>query len=264
MDMETLVLRLAFVFYLFAFGLYTLHALRKANVQVAGRVMLTFAVLLQIVALAVRWVNAGHPPYRTLYESLVTLTWFIGLVLLGFELRTRDPRPLPVALLINLIALYFAEFVASPEMAPLSPALQSFWFFIHVPTVLLSYAFFLLAFSADLGQRIFPTLTSTAGEKNYARAAALIGLPILGTGIMMGSTWANEAWGRYWAWDPKEVWSLITFLGYVMYLHISIHPDWRKKWAFPMNVLAFLFVLLTYIGVNYITRIFSVGSLHTF
>ncbi len=263
MDMETLVLRLAFVLYLFAFVFYTLHALRKAEARIAGRVVLFFAVLLQLAALAIRWVQSGHPPYRTLYESLVTLTWFIGLVLLVFELKTRDVRPLPVALFLNLIALYFTEFVVSPEMAPLSPALQSYWFFIHVPTMLLSYAFFTLAFSADLGQRIFPG-SDPSGEANHARAAILIGLPILGTGIMMGSAWANEAWGRYWAWDPKEVWSLITFLGYMMYLHISIHPDLRKRWAFPMNAVAYLFVLLTYIGVNYITKIFSVESLHTF
>ncbi len=260
--MEQFLLKTTLILYFLGFvGYIFTNASKEVNLRIFLRVILTIAVLLQAVALAIRWYEAGHPPYRTLFESIVTITWFLGASSLLFDLITSDSRPMPFSLLLILIGLFYGEFMTSTEMAPLSPALQTYWFNIHVPVMLLSYAIFALSLSYDLGSRMFPYRKPS---KDYAYRLNLLGLPILGIGIMLGSAWANEAWGTYWGWDPKEVWALITFMGYMAYLHVSMNPDWKKKLSFPLNILGFIFVLLTYIGVNYITKIFSVESLHTF
>ena len=260
--MVQLLLKTTLILYLLAFvGYIFTNASRKFNLKPSLRIVLFTAVLFQTVALGIRWYEAGHPPFRTLYESILSITWFLGISSIVFEVSVSDSRPLPFSLLLILIGLFYGEFMTSAEMAPLPPALQTYWFNIHVPTMLLSYAFFALSISYDIGSRIFP---KKKAKKDYAYRLNLLGLPILGIGIMLGSAWANESWGAYWRWDPKEVWALITFLGYMAYLHVSMNPDWKRKFSFALNILGFIFVLFTYIGVNFITRIFSVESLHTF
>lgn len=255
--MEGVLCRVMIILFLLSF-FYYLWDFWKRRTSWAPYVFLLFAFIFHTILLIHRCIDTGHPPYRTLFESVLTVTWFLTLTQLIYIVLTKSIRPIPVSLLITIIGVYFAEFIMTKDKSPLSPALQSLWFNIHVPTMLFSYSVLALAISEDIMWRI------RKEGNNNSRKLVLIGFPILGIGIMLGSVWAESAWGRYWGWDAKEVWSLITFLGYLSYIHVNFVPEWKKKFEFPLHLLSFLFLLITYFGVNYIVRIFSVESLHTF
>jgi cytochrome c-type biogenesis protein CcsB len=232
----------------------------------------------------------GHAPLSNLYESLIFFSWSITAVYLFFEWRTQDKSlgafVIPAVFLFMAYASLSPHI--DSRIQPLIPALQSNWLVSHVVTCFLGYAAFTVAFAAGLmmllkgyldraGKNSRPDGAAT-GAKNGrnlgtplensipARFIALIPAPavlddliyqcvvlgfvFLAIGIMTGSIWAHYAWGSYWSWDPKETWSLVTWLVYAIMLHLRYIRGWRGRPMAVMAVIGFICVLITYLGVN--------------
>lgn len=211
--------------------------------------------------IVLRWYVEQHAPWSNGYEMLVFVAWV--LLLCGLLTFRKSDFALPLATLFSG-ALLFVSYLdwLSPEITNLMPVLKSFWLKIHVATIVSSYA--PLALSAVLGLMalvlmIFKTektkqeIDIRIKEITYINEISMtIGLFVLSVGTFLGGVWANESWGRYWAWDPKETWALISVIVYAIVLHLRLIP--KLKGAYILNtasVFAFGSIIMTSFGVNY-------------
>jgi cytochrome c-type biogenesis protein CcsB len=261
-----------------------------------------FGVVLQTGGLIFRWVEANHVPWANMYESLLLLSYVIALEFVVVEL-IRPTRSLGVVVIpLSWFVLGYAlnvppvqQFISGcnwvfhsvgsrmffpvPNTAVenMMPALQSYWIKIHVPTVFFSYAAFALAFGTGVlymfqymrrGKNNSNSQISrlddmeTLDKQTYWLIS--IGTVLLGIGIIMGSLWGYEAWGTYWGWDPKETWSLIVFLIYIVYLHARLIAGWRGQKTAWFAIIGFIAVIMCYYGVNVIFPFFSPQGLHSY
>lgn len=262
----------AFVFYLFRMILgREFWGKLATGVALAGLVA-------QSVALIIRWktsydLGMGHAPLSNFYESLIFFAWTIVLLYLLMERRLKNRSigvfVLPVAFLIMAYASIAPGI--NNRIEPLIPALQSNWLTSHVLTCFMGYAAFTVAFA--LGMMFF-VKTSAGGDLSKASvfirllpseyqmdelmySSATLGFIFLTLGIVTGSVWAHYAWGSYWSWDPKETWSLITWLTYAVMLHARLVRGWRGKRMAIMAIVGFGCVLFTYLGVNLLPSLHS-------
>jgi cytochrome c-type biogenesis protein CcsB len=231
------------------------------------------------MGLIYRWVESyrlgiGHAPLSNLYESLIFFAWAIILLYLLIEWRTRNRSVGVFITPIAFLAMAYASYSPNinSRIQPLVPALKSNWLIAHVLTCFLGYAAFALAFCLSLmyffkrmdkpsGKNLFVKLipgTSILDDLNYQMVA--IGFLLLTLGIITGSVWAHSAWGTYWSWDPKETWSLITWLVYAAFLHSRMVRGWRGKRLAVMSIVGFSCVLFTYFGVNYLAGLHSYAT----
>lgn len=218
----------------------------------------------QTVYIIWRWIEAGRAPFSNMFESLVLFAWALVLVYFIFRPRRELPLLAGATALVALLALAYASTFGA-EIKPLMPALQSNWLTFHVITCFLGYGGFTMAFLAGLG---FLGLQARGGEPKgdlgpvlesiMARSNAF-GFLFLTLGIITGSVWANSAWGTYWSWDPKETWSLITWLIYAVYLHCRFMRGWAGKRAVLISIAGFVAMVFTYFGVN-----FLLSGLHSY
>jgi cytochrome c-type biogenesis protein CcsB len=151
-----------------------------------------------------------------------------------------------------------------PNIRPLIPALQSNWLVAHVFTCFLGYAGFAVSFVAAillLVSRASANIASVLPDKRLldeiVYRSILIGFPLLTLGIITGAAWAEHAWGSYWSWDPKETWSLITWLVYAGFLHARLSRGWSGRRTALLSVIGFFAVMFTYFGVNYLPGLHS-------
>jgi cytochrome c-type biogenesis protein CcsB len=208
-----------------------------------------------------RWYISGHAPLSNGYESMVFISWVT--MLAGFIFHKRSPFTLPATAVFSAMTLLVAHMsFMDPEITNLVPVLRSYWLTLHVSVITSSYAF--LGLGAVLGI-IIMILLSVSNENNIKSTGNTIesltvinyktltvGLYLLTTGTFLGAIWANESWGRYWGWDPKETWSLITIVVYSFVTHSRMIPSLRNIYAFNlMSLIAISSVLMTYFGVNY-------------
>ncbi len=227
-------------------------------------------------ALILRWVESyelgiGHAPMSNLYESLIFFAWTIVLLYMLIEWRTRNRSIGVFATPLAFLAMAYASYSPNinERIQPLVPALKSNWLIAHVVTCFFGYAAFALAFGLSLMYllkrrrqgserstflRLIPR-TDLLDELNYQMI--LIGFLLLTLGIITGSVWAHSAWGSYWSWDPKETWSLITWLVYAALLHSRLIRGWRGKKIAILSIIGFGCVLFTYFGVNYLAGLHS-------
>ncbi len=219
--------------------------------------------------IGLRWVESyklgiGHAPLTNFYESMIFFAWTLGLAVILTKFKFKSD--IIVVLGMPLIFLTMAStFLMDPDIEPLIPALQSNWLIAHVVTCFLGYAGFAISFIAAV-VLIFMNLTSTK-EKPHAKSAAILdeivyravlaGFPMLTIGIITGAAWADYAWGAYWSWDPKETWSLITWLIYSAFLHARLARHWSGLSTAVLSVIGFAAVLFTYFGVNYLPGLHS-------
>ena len=217
--------------------------------------------LLHTSGIGIRWYISGRAPWANAYESMIYVAWATALA--GLLFIKRSSMTLALAAFFAGIILFVANLnFMDPEITPLVPVLKSYWLMIHVAVITASYGFFGISFLLGLLTLAF---MSTG---NPSKAALLqphirelriinemslhIGLYLLTAGIFLGAVWANESWGRYWGWDPKETWALITMVVYAFVLHARFLPALRSDYAFSvMSVLGLASVLMTYFGVNY-------------
>ena len=257
---------------------------------------IVLAIISFIATLWVRSIQAEYFALSNMYEAL--LVSCIGL-LTAYVLVERWFKTQALGWAVSLVALLMMvyAFFLPRDINPLIPALQSYWRLIHVPPLLLSYGFFTLAFMSAVAYLLssrndnhmlrpaghdYATrggndeLTTTSGhmgsgmafmalselydEMTYRCVAA--GFPFLTIGVILGAIWANEAWGNYWSWDPKESMSLVTLLWYGVYLHLRINGTHSKKTLAYVAVIGFGLVILTYVGVN--VWGLGAGSLHSY
>lgn len=227
-------------------------------------------------AVIIRWVESynlgiGHAPFSNLYESLIFFAWTTMLLYLIVERRTKNRTSGAFVTPLAFLAMAYASF--SPNVnsgiQPLIPALKSNWLISHVITCFFGYAAFGLSFGLSFmyllkrldregKSNIFLRLIPRADildELNYQMV--VIGFIMLTLGIITGSVWAHSAWGSYWSWDPKETWSLITWLVYAAVLHSRLVRGWKGKRIAILCFVGFSCVLFTYFGVNYLAGLHS-------
>lgn len=217
--------------------------------------------LLHTAGLALRWYISGHSPMSNGYESMLFISWVT--LLAGFIFSRKSPFALSATAVLGSMTLLVAHMsFMDPEITNLVPVLKSYWLTLHVSVITGSYGF--LGLGAILGLIVLILLSLTTG-KNRARIAETIdeltvinyksltlGLYLLTIGTFLGAIWANESWGRYWGWDPKETWSLITIIIYSIVIHSRLIPGMKDIFTFNLVALfAFSSVLMTYFGVNY-------------
>ncbi len=208
-----------------------------------------------------RWYVAQHAPWSNGYEMLVFVAWV--LLLCGLLTFRKSDFALPLATLFSG-ALLFVSYLdwLSPEITNLMPVLKSFWLKVHVATIVSSYA--PLALSAVLGfmalilviirtDKTKEVINIKIKELTYINEISMtIGLFVLAVGTFLGGIWANESWGRYWAWDPKETWALISIIVYTIVLHLRLIPALKSDLVLnTVSVFAFGSIIMTSFGVNY-------------
>lgn len=226
-------------------------------------VLITTAVIIQGAGLGIRWYISGHEPWSNGYEAVQFISW-IG-VLSGLLMYRNSNAFIPAAgCLIAVILMGFAHGGSqmNPQITPLVPVLKSYWLMIHVAIITSSYGFFGL--SALLGTVVL-VLYIIGSDKINAKVKASIteltivnemsltvGLFLLTIGTFLGGIWANESWGRYWSWDPKETWAFISVIFYAFVLHVRLIPGLKSKYLFNLlSLVCFSTVIMTYFGVNY-------------
>ncbi len=197
-------------------------------------------------------------PLANFYESLVFFSWCLPtLPLISFRRYTTGFLGGLLSLLASLLLAY-ASLGVDSHIRPLMPALKSNWLLLHVLTCFVGYGAFALAFGAallfiwQLRCPLLPAATSLPYMDRLIYQATVIGFVFLTLGIVTGAVWAEAAWGRYWSWDPKETWSLITWLIYATLLHARLVKGWQGRRIAWLAVLGFLAVLFTYLGVSFL------------
>ncbi len=238
--------------------------------------LVAFAWVSLTTALILRWIAAGHAPYVTLYEITTMLVWgttTIYLILFEGVLRVRAAGAFIVLLIFCLqsYALWFID-ASLKESVPLVPALRSYWLMIHVSMAIISYSSFATAAGAGLTflaktyfkGRMADSLPSTAAIEEFMFRAVAVGFPFMTLVLVTGAIWAQEAWTKAWSWDPKETWALVTWLTYAAYLHVRVQRGVRGLSMAWLSLIGFIVVLITFLGVNYLTAWFGIDSMHTY
>lgn len=225
--------------------------------------------ILHTIGLGLRWYISGHAPMSNGYESMIFVAW--GTLLAGFLVVKRSQLPLALTGVLAALSLLVAHLSwMSPEITPLVPVLKSVWLTIHVAVIMTSYSFLGLATLIGLTAMV---LYVSKTKKNHLainghikqltrlnQIVLIVGLYLITIGCFLGAIWANQSWGRYWGWDPKETWCLITILVYTFVTHMHHMKDFNNDFALNLgSILAFASVLMTYFGVNYF-----LGGMHSY
>lgn len=262
------------------YGLWVLLKKEWVYRFAAGVALLGLAA--NTAAIIVRMLIAGRPPLTNAYEFILTFCWGIVAVYLFFEWYYTKRKPSSqriralggLVLPIPSLLLMFIIMKMGPEERvahAISPALKSQWLTFHVVTAMLSYGAFAVSFGIGLLYLIKARGERTEEQNEGSRLPALpvldemaykvigFAFPMLTLCILTGAIWANFAWGTYWSWDPKETWSLITWIIYAGYLHARLMYGWKGKRAAWLAVIGFVAVLFTFFGVNYF-----LPGLHTY
>ena len=246
---------------------------------------------LSIILLS-RWLNNGYFPISNLYESLIFLTWGLTFIHLILEKQNKSRLIGAINMPISLFIIAFTSFALPIEMktaAPLVPALRSNWLMMHVSIMMISYASLILG---SLLSILFLVISKSNYSNNdlyrknkiinskmknsmqiYSNSTLLfnrmnilqsidnlsyriigLGFPLLTIGIIAGAVWANEAWGSYWSWDPKETWALITWLIFAAYLHSRFSKSWKGEKPAILASIGFIIVWVCYLGVNFLGK----------
>lgn len=236
----------------------------KMNILWPLRIIISLLIIgftLHTINLGARWYICGHAPWSNGFESMTYVAW--AALLAGFIFARKSYIALAASALIAGLTLFVAHLSwMSPEVTNLVPVLKSYWLTIHVAIITASYGF--LALSAILGfiNMFLYILTNNSNKKNLeeninklsilSEMSMTVGIYFLATGTILGGIWANESWGRYWGWDPKETWALISVLVYAFVLHMRFIPSFKSVFSFNVaSILAYSSILMTYFGVNY-------------
>lgn len=207
---------------------------------------------LQVAGLLTRSIAVGHWPFASLFEFLLLFALGTAVSTLVVATQYRLPEVAPFSLLLVVALMAYASVIARPA-EPLVPALQSYWLQFHVATAILAYGAFAAACTVAvvrLGRRRGADEESLLRLDHLAYRLVAFGFAFLTLVIITGAVWAEEAWGAWWSWDPKETWALITWLLYAFYLHAYAARGWRGRRAAWLLIVGFAVVLFTLVGVT--------------
>ena len=236
-----------------------------------GIALLWLCFILHTVGLAVRWYLSGHAPFSDAYESMIYVGW--SAIGVGLFFSRRSPLTVAATAFVTAMILMIAHWNwMDPAIGTLQPVLNSYWLMLHVAVIVGSYGPFVLGMLLG-GLNLLLMIVTTpknAHKINLIQQeltivnelALTVGLVMLTIGNFLGGMWANESWGRYWGWDPKETWALISIMVYALVIHLRLIPHWRGRWVFNfMSIVAFSSILMTYFGVNfYLTGMHSYAT----
>jgi len=252
---EPMLFGLAFILYAAAVLFYLAFQFSEKEARAkVGFILAAAGLAAHTAALVLRTIQSGHAPFTTMYESLSFLAWAAALAFLAVDRKFKVPKVGAYALLIVVALVALASSPLMPKDAsPLVPALQSYWLWLHVSVTLLGEAFFAVAFITSI---LFLT-SRDEGKKekmdSVGYRCVAVGFPLFTLGgLVFGMVWAEKAWGTYWSWDPKEVWSLITWIVFALYLHTRLVMGWKGKRSAIIVIVGFLAALFTFFGVNYL------------
>ena len=231
--------------------------------------LIIFFFGLHTLGLIARWYISGHAPWSDAYESMIYVAW--ATMLFGIVFGRKSKLTVASTAFVASMILMVAHWNwMDPAISNLQPVLNSYWLMIHVAVIVASYgpftlgmilgivALFLMLFTTEANKERMKLAIS---ELSYINEMALtVGLVMLTIGNFLGGQWANESWGRYWGWDPKETWALISIMVYAFVIHARLVPGLRGKWIYNVfSVFAFYSILMTYFGVN-----FYLSGLHSY
>ena len=276
------------IFYFLLINLpFSLIALFNKKFSSYVRLITIIINLFIAIQLVSRWLISGHFPISNLYESLYFLVWGISLGQLLVEKEYQNSIIPAIAIPIELLTVAFACFVLPEDLklsSNLVPALRSSWLIMHVSVVMLSYAALIIgsllsasvlfidktqflqirSSSTGIGGFKIPdsySINNINESMNFSDSeeldtlsyrSILVGFVLLTFGLITGAIWANEAWGTWWSWDPKETWAFISWLFYAAYLHMRISRGWQGRRPALLATSGFFVVLICYIGVNFL------------
>lgn len=221
------------------------------------------------IGLLVRWYVSGHAPMSDAYESVVYVAW--ATILFGLIMGRKSYLTIASTAFVGAIVLWSAHLNwMDPAIGTLDPVLDSYWLLIHVSIIVMSYGPFTLGFILGAVAMVLTILTNDKNKQKMNlhiqelttinEMALTVGLVLLTIGNFLGGQWANESWGRYWGWDPKETWALISIMVYAFVIHARLVPGLRGRWTFNMlSIFAYSSIMMTYFGVN-----FYLAGLHSY
>jgi cytochrome c-type biogenesis protein CcsB len=235
----------------------------------AGEIILIIALVVHLMVLLARWYISGHAPMSNGYESMIFVSWVTLLAGLIFVNRSRYALAL-TAILSALSLMVAGMSNMNPEITNLVPVLKSPWLTIHVAVIMAGYGFLGLASIMGLLNVILYGVLNKSNKSRLEEVihqvtgvnhlTLIVGLYFMTAGVFLGGVWANESWGRYWGWDPKETWALITVLVYAFVSHMHRIPGLRGRFAFNLaSFISYSSVMMTYFGVNYF-----LGGMHSY
>ncbi len=225
------------------------------------KILLLFLFILHTGGLAARWFISGHAPWSDAYESMIYVAWatqFFGLVFGRKSALTMASTAFVAGMILMIAHWNWMD----PAIANLQPVLDSYWLMIHVAVIVGSYGPFALGMIIGVVALLLMVIASPQNKQKIKlqikeltiinELALTVGLIMLTIGNFLGGMWANESWGRYWGWDPKETWALISIMVYAFVIHMRLIPGLRGPWIFNlMSVVAFASILMTFFGVNF-------------
>ena len=251
------------------------------------KTLILLSFVAHTIGLILRWYISGHAPWSDGYESMIYVAW--ATMLFGLMLSSTSNKNILTVLKSLVITknasnltLAAGAFVTSmllmvahlswmdPAIANLPPVLDSYWLMIHVAVIVASYGPFTLSMILGITVLILMLLTNKENKEKMLlnikeltiinEMSLTVGLVMLTIGNFLGGMWANESWGRYWGWDPKETWALISIMIYAFVIHARLVPGLRGRWTFNfMSIIAIGFIIFTYFGVN-----FYLSGLHSY
>ena len=216
---------------------------------------------LHTAGLIARWFISGHAPWSDAYESMIYVAW--ATVLFGILFGRKSNLTLAATTFVGSMILMIAHWNwMDPAIANLQPVLDSYWLMIHVAVIVGSYGPFALSMIIGIVALFLMVLTNSSNKLRMDlniqeltiinELSLTVGLIMLTIGNFLGGMWANESWGRYWGWDPKETWALISIMIYAFVIHMRLIPGLRGRWLFNFaSIVAFASILMTYFGVNF-------------
>ena len=223
--------------------------------------ILYFLFILHTLGLIARWYVSGHAPWSDAYESMIYVAW--ATLLFGIVFGRKSKLTLASTAFVASMILMIAHWNwMDPQIANLQPVLDSYWLMIHVAVIVGSYGPFALGMIIGLVALLLMLFAKSktadkiklhVKELTIVNELALtVGLIMLTIGNFLGGMWANESWGRYWGWDPKETWALISIMVYAFIIHMRLIPGLRGPWLFNlMSIVGFASIMMTYFGVNF-------------
>ena len=288
-SIENQLLNISFLLILITLIIYWLNLI-ITNFNILQKISNISTIIINLclsTSLLIRWCQNHYFPLSNLYESLIFLTWGLTLIQLILEQQSNNRLIGAINLPITLFTIGFASLALPNDMqqaSPLVPALRSNWLMMHVSVMMISYSTLIIGSllsilflivsqgkNVQLQGNSYNTKIKTRFKLNIKEATnnrlnllesidnlsyRIIGLgfPLLTIGIISGAVWANEAWGSYWSWDPKETWALITWLIFAIYLHTRLNKEWNGQKPAMIASFGFIVVWICYLGVNFLGK----------
>ncbi|OIQ36808.1 MAG: c-type cytochrome biogenesis protein CcsB [Bacteroidetes bacterium MedPE-SWsnd-G1] len=250
-----------FLFIVIIINIFNDSKLLKTLLKI-GSIICVLLFAYHTVGLGIRWYISGHVPWSNGYESMIYIAW--ATMLFGLIFGKKSQLTIAATAFVTAMILMFAHMNwMDPEIANLVPVLDSYWVMIHVSIIVASYGPFTLCMILGLLALFLMIITNDKNKKKVklivqeitviSEMSMTLGIILLTIGNFLGAIWANESWGRYWGWDPKETWALISIMIYAFILHMRLIPGLRGRYAFNVaGVLSFASILMTYLGVNHL------------